>query len=78
MAVVVNGTAYSAPLDGPHPVQLASSELGVPQRGYCQSGQITGVRLLQNPRPADAEINLVMTNCRCRIYSRIRAAELLA
>jgi isoquinoline 1-oxidoreductase alpha subunit len=63
--------------DGTHPVQLAWTELDVPQCGYCQSGQImAAVALLkQKPKPTDAEINNEMTNiCRCGTYLRIRQA----
>ncbi|WP_431215436.1 (2Fe-2S)-binding protein [Puia sp. P3] len=38
-----------------HPLQLAWIELGVPQCGYCQSGQLmaAAVLLRENPRPTD-------------------------
>jgi isoquinoline 1-oxidoreductase subunit alpha len=59
-------------------VQAAWLELGVPQCGYCQSGQIMAAAALlrQNPRPADADIDAAMSGniCRCGTYSRIRAA----
>lgn len=59
-------------------VQAAWLDLGVPQCGYCQSGQImTATALLkQNPRPTDDEIDAAMNGniCRCGTYLRIRAA----
>ncbi len=61
-----------------HPVQVAWSEMGVPQCGYCQSGQImTAAALLsKRPRPTDTEIDDVMVEniCRCGTYLRIRQA----
>jgi aerobic-type carbon monoxide dehydrogenase small subunit (CoxS/CutS family) len=64
--------------DRPHPVQAAWTEIGVPQCGYCQSGQImSAVALLaEKPRPTDAEIDAAMAGnlCRCGTYNRIRAA----
>jgi len=59
-------------------VQAAWLELGVPQCGYCQAGQImsaTGL-LRQNAKPSDAEIDQAMGGniCRCGTYTRIRAA----
>jgi len=59
-------------------VQAAWLDLGVPQCGYCQSGQIMAATALlkQNPRPTDDEIDAAMTGniCRCGTYTRIRAA----
>ena len=59
-------------------VQAAWLELGVPQCGYCQSGQIMSATALirQNPRPQDADIDKAMSGniCRCGTYPRIRAA----
>ena len=64
--------------DGSHPVQRAWIESGVPQCGYCQSGQImSAVALLRsNPHPGDREIDDAMAGniCRCGTYQRIRAA----
>jgi isoquinoline 1-oxidoreductase subunit alpha len=64
--------------DGNHPVQQAWVELGVPQCGFCQAGQImSAVALLRaKPRPSDDEIDQSMAGnlCRCGTYSRIRAA----
>jgi isoquinoline 1-oxidoreductase alpha subunit len=63
--------------DKPHPVQVAWMEVGVPQCGYCQSGQImSAVALLADrPNPTDAEIDAAMAGnlCRCGTYLRIRA-----
>jgi isoquinoline 1-oxidoreductase alpha subunit len=59
-------------------VQAAWLELGVPQCGYCQPGQImSAVALLKhNPKPQDADIDEAMSGniCRCGTYPRIRAA----
>jgi isoquinoline 1-oxidoreductase alpha subunit len=73
--------------DKPHPVQLAWMEIGVPQCGYCQSGQIMSAAALlaEKPNPTDADIDAAMAGnlCRCGTYLRIRkaihrAAELMA
>ena len=59
-------------------VQAAWLDLGVPQCGYCQSGQIMAATALlkQNPRPTDDQIDAAMRGniCRCGTYTRIRAA----
>ena len=59
-------------------VQVAWVELGVPQCGYCQGGQIMSATALlkQTPKPTDAEIDAAMAGniCRCGTYTRIRAA----
>ena len=59
-------------------VQAAWLELGVPQCGYCQSGQIMAATALlkQKPRPSDGDIDAAMSGniCRCGTYPRIRAA----
>src|SRR3954469_25374856 len=59
-------------------VQAAWLDLGVPQCGYCQSGQIMSATALitRNPRPQDADIDNAMSGniCRCGTYPRIRAA----
>ncbi len=64
--------------DGKHPLQRAWSELGVPQCGFCQAGQImTAAALLKaKPKPSDDEIDQSMAGnlCRCGTYPRIRAA----
>jgi isoquinoline 1-oxidoreductase alpha subunit len=59
-------------------VQAAWIELGVPQCGYCQSGQIMSATALlkQKPQPNDVDIDSAMSGniCRCGTYPRIRAA----
>ena len=59
-------------------VQAAWVEMGVPQYGYCQAGQIiTATALLKrSPTPSDADIDDAMSGniCRCGTYVRIRAA----
>ena len=64
--------------DGSHPLQRAWVELGVPQCGFCQAGQLmTAAALLAaNPRPTDEDIDRSMAGnlCRCGTYNRIRAA----
>jgi isoquinoline 1-oxidoreductase alpha subunit len=59
-------------------VQAAWIEVGVPQCGYCQAGQIMSATALlkQNPKPTDADIDAAMGGniCRCGTYTRIRAA----
>jgi isoquinoline 1-oxidoreductase alpha subunit len=59
-------------------VQAAWLAVGVPQCGYCQSGQIMAATALlkQKPRPTDADIDAAMSGniCRCGTYTRIRAA----
>ena len=61
-----------------HPLQKAWTELGVPQCGFCQAGQImSGAALLAaNPHPTDEDIDRSMAGnlCRCGTYLRIRAA----
>jgi aerobic-type carbon monoxide dehydrogenase small subunit (CoxS/CutS family) len=64
--------------DAPHPVQVAWTEIGVPQCGYCQSDQIMSAAALlaEKPNPTDAEIDAAMAGnlCRCGTYLRIRQA----
>jgi isoquinoline 1-oxidoreductase subunit alpha len=64
--------------DGQHPLQRAWVDLGVPQCGYCQAGQIMSAAslLAKRPRPSDAEIDASLAGnlCRCGTYGRIRAA----
>jgi isoquinoline 1-oxidoreductase alpha subunit len=64
--------------DGSHPLQKAWVELGVPQCGFCQAGQImTAAALLaKRPKPSDAEIDQSLAGnlCRCGTYLRIRSA----
>jgi isoquinoline 1-oxidoreductase alpha subunit len=63
---------------GQHPLQVAWRELGVPQCGYCQSGQImqAAALLKQNAKPSDADIDAALSGniCRCGTYTRIKAA----
>lgn len=63
-------------------VQAAWLELGVPQCGYCQAGQIMSAAALleQTPHPQDKDIDDAMSGniCRCGTYARIRAAIKLA
>ena len=63
-------------------VQAAWLEIGVPQCGYCQAGQImTATALLQQkPKPSDADIDNAMSGnlCRCGTYTRIRSAIKIA
>jgi isoquinoline 1-oxidoreductase alpha subunit len=64
--------------NGAHPVQVAWRNIGVPQCGYCQTGQIMqAVALLaKKSAPTDAEIDAAMSGnlCRCGCYQRIHAA----
>ena len=61
-----------------HPLQKAWVEQGVPQCGYCQSGQIMSAAALlsNNKSPSDEDIDNAMSGnvCRCGTYSRIREA----
>jgi isoquinoline 1-oxidoreductase alpha subunit len=70
----IEGLSY----DGSHPCQKAWVELGVPQCGFCQPGQImSAVALLNvNPHPSDTDIDNAMRGniCRCGTYPRIRKA----
>ena len=63
---------------GEHPLQKAWVELGVPQCGYCQSGQIMSAAALlsKKAKPTNAEIDQSLAGniCRCGTYTRIRAA----
>jgi isoquinoline 1-oxidoreductase alpha subunit len=59
-------------------VQAAWQRVGVPQCGYCQSGQIMQASglLAKTPKPSDKDIDDAMSGniCRCGTYQRIRAA----
>ena len=63
---------------GQHPLQVAWRSVGVPQCGYCQSGQImqAAALLASKKKPTDAEIEGAMSGniCRCGTYTRIKAA----
>ncbi|ATB49088.1 (2Fe-2S)-binding protein [Corallococcus macrosporus] len=64
--------------DGSHPLQKAWVELGVPQCGFCQTGQImcAAALLAKKPQPSDKEIDQSLAGnlCRCGTYTRIRSA----
>ena len=64
--------------NGPTALQKAWIELGVPQCGYCQSGQIMQAASLlsYNAKPTDEEIDGTMAGniCRCGTYNKIKAA----
>jgi isoquinoline 1-oxidoreductase subunit alpha len=64
--------------DGDHPCQKAWVELGVPQCGFCQPGQIMSAAALlaAHPQPDDTQIDDAMRGnlCRCGTYPRIREA----
>lgn len=70
----IEGLSY----DGSHPCQKAWVELGVPQCGFCQPGQIMSAAALLtvHPHPTDEEIDNAMRGniCRCGTYPRIREA----
>ena len=59
-------------------VQAAWVDMGVPQCGYCQTGQIMSATALlkRQGKPTDAEIDEAMSGniCRCGTYVRIRGA----
>ena len=59
-------------------VQAAWIDVGVPQCGYCQAGQVMAAMALlkKKPNPSDADIDDAMAGniCRCGTYARIRAA----
>jgi isoquinoline 1-oxidoreductase subunit alpha len=61
-----------------HAVQVAWRDVGVPQCGYCQTGQImqAAALLAKKPAPTDDEITRAMAGnlCRCGCYQRIHAA----
>jgi isoquinoline 1-oxidoreductase alpha subunit len=63
---------------GDHPLQKSWCDLGVPQCGYCQPGQIMSAAALLSakPKPTDAEIDTALGGniCRCGCYQRIRQA----
>ncbi|MDI9246812.1 (2Fe-2S)-binding protein [Marinobacter sp. CHS3-4] len=67
-----------APQDGLHDLQQAWIDHGVPQCGYCQSGQIMSAAHLlahnSNPSRDDIVASLSGNLCRCGTYSRIIAA----
>ena len=64
--------------NGNHPMQKAWRNAGVPQCGYCQSGQImqAAALLAEKSNPSDEDIDSAMAGniCRCGTYQRIRTA----
>jgi len=64
--------------DGLNSLQRAWIEEGVPQCGYCQSGQIMAAAALlaENPDPSDEDVDQALQRniCRCGTYQRIKAA----
>lgn len=73
--ITIEGLAKEGEL---HPLQQAWIKEGVPQCGYCQSGQImTAAHLLaNNASPSRDDIVAAMTGnlCRCGTYARIVSA----
>lgn len=63
-------------------LQQAWLDVGVPQCGYCQSGQMmeASAFLAENPHPTEDEIREAMNGhlCRCGTYNRIIKAIQLA
>jgi len=59
-------------------LQAAWVDMGVPQCGYCQAGQIMSATALlkRNKKPSDTQIDEAMSGniCRCGTYVRIRSA----
>ena len=76
----IEGLAPSA--DSLHPLQQAWIDVGAPQCGYCQSGQLMeAAALLQaNPNPSEDQIRTALAGhiCRCGTYNRIVQAVQLA
>ncbi|RYZ91929.1 MAG: (2Fe-2S)-binding protein [Proteobacteria bacterium] len=64
--------------DTSHPLQKTWVELGVPQCGYCQPGQIMqAASFIQGTKkPTSDDIDQAMSGnlCRCGTYTRIREA----
>lgn len=64
--------------NGPTKLQEKWIEHGVPQCGYCQSGQIMQATSLLNQKksPTDEDIEVAMSGniCRCGTYNKIKAA----
>lgn len=64
--------------DASHPLQKMWVDLGVPQCGYCQPGQIMQAAslLTENSAPTPEAIEAAMNGniCRCGTYQRIREA----
>ncbi len=66
----------------PHPLQVAFTQLGAAQCGYCTPGMILTAKALldQNPTPTSAEIAEALSGnlCRCTGYLKIFEAVKLA
>ena len=64
--------------DGSHPCQRMWVDLGVPQCGFCQPGQIMAAAALLKDKPncSDEDIDDAMRGniCRCGTYPRIKDA----
>ena len=75
---VVTIEGLGSPDGTPHALQDAWVDNGVPQCGYCQSGQLISARALldDNPDPSPEQIDAAMSGniCRCGTYPRIRQA----
>ena len=71
----IEGLSYDGTL---HPCQQAWLDLGVPQCGFCQPGQIMSAAALLKAHlhPDDTQIDDAMRGniCRCGTYPRIREA----
>ena len=67
-----------APQGQLHPVQQTWLNAGIPQCGYCQSGQIlaTVALLRRSPRPTAQQIDQALVGhlCRCGTQPRMRQA----
>lgn len=67
-----------APQGQLHPVQQTWLNAGIPQCGYCQSGQIlaTVALLRRSPRPTTQQIDQALVGhlCRCGTQPRVRQA----
>lgn len=76
----IEGVAHNGK---PHPLQIAFTELGAAQCGYCTPGMILAVKALldKNPSPTCDEIKEALSGnlCRCTGYLKIfEAVELAA
>ena len=86
ISAVTNAKIVTIEAVGGEPVgkalQAVWVDMGVPQCGYCQAGQLmtASALLAQTPKPTDAQIDTAMTGnvCRCGTYVRIREAIHLA
>jgi len=78
--ITIEGLARNAK---PHPLQIAFTELGAAQCGYCTPGMILAAKALldKNPSPTREEIKEALSGnlCRCTGYLKIfEAVELAA